>query len=48
MPGGSDYALSADFARRFPFVELELLFPLMENVSRVAQSGTADPGVMWS
>jgi DNA-binding transcriptional LysR family regulator len=40
-------ALFADFARRFPFVELELLFPLMEDVSRMVQSGAADLGVMW-
>ncbi len=40
-------ALFADFARRFPFVELELLFPLMEDVSRMVRSGAADLGVMW-
>jgi DNA-binding transcriptional LysR family regulator len=40
-------ALFADFARHFPFVELELLFPLMEDVSRMVQSGAADLGVMW-
>ncbi|WP_458093342.1 LysR family transcriptional regulator [Roseomonas sp. WA12] len=40
-------ALFAGFARRFPFVELELLFPLMEDVSRMVQAGTADLGVMW-
>ncbi len=40
-------ALFADFARHFPFVELELLFPLMEDVSRMVQDGTADLGVMW-
>jgi DNA-binding transcriptional LysR family regulator len=39
--------LFADFAQRFPFVELELLFPLMEDVSRLVQDGTADLGVMW-
>jgi DNA-binding transcriptional LysR family regulator len=40
-------ALFAEFARAFPFVELELLFPLMEDVSRMVQSGAADLGVMW-
>ncbi len=40
-------ALFAEFARAFPYVELELLFPLMEDVSRMVQSGAADLGVMW-
>ncbi|RKK03585.1 LysR family transcriptional regulator [Pseudoroseomonas wenyumeiae] len=40
-------ALFADFAQKFPFVELELLFPLMEDVSRLVQDGKADLGVMW-
>lgn len=40
-------ALFAEFARHFPFVELELLFPLMEDVSRLVQEGSADLGVMW-
>ena len=40
-------ALFAGFAQNFPFVELELLFPLMEDVSRMVQSGAADLGVMW-
>ncbi|MBC9176690.1 LysR family transcriptional regulator [Pseudoroseomonas ludipueritiae] len=40
-------ALFADFSRHFPFVELELLFPLMEDVSRMIRDGTADLGVMW-
>lgn len=40
-------ALFADFAREFPYVELELLFPLMEDVSRMVLAGSADLGVMW-
>ncbi|MFZ6763069.1 LysR family transcriptional regulator [Pseudoroseomonas sp. WGS1072] len=40
-------ALFAAFARRFPHVELELLFPLMEDVSRLVRDGAADLGVMW-
>lgn len=40
-------ALFADFARRFPHVELELLFPLMEDVSQLVLAGQADIGVMW-
>ncbi|ONG58023.1 LysR family transcriptional regulator [Pseudoroseomonas deserti] len=40
-------ALFADFAREFPYVELELLFPLMEDVSRLVLGGSADLGVMW-
>ncbi|EHL95317.1 LysR substrate binding domain protein [Acetobacteraceae bacterium AT-5844] len=40
-------ALFAEFAREFPFVELEILFPLMEDVSKLVQEGTADLGVMW-
>ncbi len=40
-------ALFAEFARQFPFVELEILFPLMEDVSKLVQEGTADLGVMW-
>jgi DNA-binding transcriptional LysR family regulator len=39
--------LFADFAHHFPFVELELLFPLMEDVSGMVQDGRADLGVMW-
>ncbi|WBV44847.1 LysR family transcriptional regulator [Pseudoroseomonas cervicalis] len=39
--------LFAEFARAFPYVELELLFPLMEDVSRLVQEGSADLGVMW-
>jgi DNA-binding transcriptional LysR family regulator len=40
-------ALFAEFARHFPFVEMELLFPLMEDVSRLVQDGKADLGIMW-
>jgi DNA-binding transcriptional LysR family regulator len=40
-------ALFAEFASAFPAVELEILFPLMEDVSRLVQDGTADLGVMW-
>jgi len=39
--------LFADFARHFPHVELELLFPLMEDVSQLVLAGQADIGVMW-
>lgn len=39
-------ALFADFAQAFPHVELELLFPVMEDVSRLVQAGKADLGVM--
>lgn len=39
--------LFADFARQFPHVELELLFPLMEDVSQLVLAGQADIGVMW-
>lgn len=35
------------FSRRFPAVELELLFPLMEDVSRLVLEGGADLGIMW-
>jgi len=40
-------ALFAEFARHFPFVELEILFPLMEDVSRLVRAGKADLGIMW-
>lgn len=40
-------ALFADFAARFPHVELEVLFPMMEDVSRLVLDGKADIGVMW-
>ncbi|MEN7526868.1 MULTISPECIES: LysR family transcriptional regulator [unclassified Cupriavidus] len=36
-----------EFSRRFPSVELELLFPLMEDVSRLVLSQCADIGIMW-
>ncbi len=39
--------LFADFAANFPHVELELLFPMMEDVSRLVLDGKADIGVMW-
>lgn len=40
-------ALMDEFARRFPSVELELLFPLMEDVSRLVLEERADLGIMW-
>ncbi len=36
-----------EFSRRFPSVELELLFPLMEDVSRLVLEERADLGIMW-
>ncbi|MBD8898816.1 LysR family transcriptional regulator [Rhodanobacter sp. DHG33] len=39
--------LLAEFAARFPFVEVELLVPVMEDVSRLVLDGKADVGVMW-
>ncbi|RZT43034.1 LysR family transcriptional regulator [Cupriavidus agavae] len=36
-----------EFSQRFPSVELELLFPLMEDVSRLVLSQCADIGIMW-
>lgn len=39
--------LLAEFAAHFPHVELELLFPMMEDVSRLILDGKADIGVMW-
>ncbi len=36
-----------EFSQRFPAVELELLFPLMEDVSRLVMSQCADLGIMW-
>ncbi|MFC3127001.1 LysR family transcriptional regulator [Pseudoroseomonas globiformis] len=39
--------LFTEFARCFPSVELEILFPLMEDVSRLVLDGTAQLGVMW-
>jgi len=40
-------ALCAEFAGHFPHVELELLFPMMEDVSRLVLDGKAQIGVMW-
>lgn len=40
-------ALFADFAQAFPHVELQLLFPLMEDVTGLVQAGKADIGVSW-
>lgn len=45
-PEGPLGALFAEFAQAFPYVELELLFPAMEDVSRLVQAGKADLGVM--
>ena len=39
--------LFADFAGQFPHVELELLFPMKEDVSRLVLESKADIGVMW-
>ncbi|MGV2980452.1 LysR family transcriptional regulator [Camelimonas sp. ID_303_24] len=39
--------LCAAFAGHFPHVELELLFPIMEDVSRLVLDGKAQIGVMW-
>lgn len=39
--------LLEEFSRRFPAVELELLFPLMEDVSRLVLGQCADLGIMW-
>lgn len=36
-----------EFSQRFPSVELELLFPLMEDVSRLVLEQSADLGIMW-
>ncbi|ABI61282.1 LysR family transcriptional regulator [Granulibacter bethesdensis] len=35
------------FAEAFPSVELEILFPFMEDVSRLVLDGQADLGIMW-
>ncbi len=37
----------AEFAQKFPYVELEILFPMMEDVSRLVLDGKADLGIMW-
>jgi len=39
--------LLTEFSGHFPSVELELLFPLMEDVSRLVLSQCADLGIMW-
>jgi len=39
--------LFADFARSFPHVELEMLFPLMEDVTSLVLAGKADLGISW-
>lgn len=39
--------LLTEFSQRFPSVELEILFPLMEDVSRLVLSQCADLGIMW-
>ncbi|WP_445396375.1 LysR family transcriptional regulator [Zobellella sp. An-6] len=39
--------LMDEFARQFPSVELELLFPLMEDVSRMVLEERVDLGIMW-
>ncbi|WP_319784448.1 LysR family transcriptional regulator [Oceanisphaera sp. IT1-181] len=39
--------LMEEFSLRFPSVELELLFPLMEDVSRLVVEERADLGIMW-
>ncbi|GAB2458339.1 LysR family transcriptional regulator [Comamonas humi] len=36
-----------DFSKAFPFVELKLLFPRMEDVSQLVLSAAADLGIMW-
>lgn len=40
-------SLLDEFDRRFPNVELELFFPLMDDVSRMVLEGYADLGIMW-
>ena len=39
--------LFAEFAAQFPHVELELLFPMIEDVSQLVLDGKAEIGVMW-
>lgn len=46
-PESAQAELLADFATHFPHVELELLFPMIEDVSRMVLDGKADIGVMW-
>lgn len=40
--------LLEEFDRLFPSVELELLLPIMEDVSRLIMDKRADLGIMWS
>ncbi|MGP9558117.1 LysR family transcriptional regulator [Psychrobacter sp. AOP7-A1-24] len=40
-------ALMEAFSHHFPHVELELLFPSMEDVSCLVLEGRADLGIMW-
>ncbi|TCU18187.1 LysR family transcriptional regulator [Rhizobium sullae] len=40
-------AVFSEFVSHFPHVELELLFPMMEDVSRLVLDGKADVGVTW-
>lgn len=47
FPEGLIGALMAEFAAAFPMVELEMLFPMMEDVSRLVLDGSADLGIMW-
>ncbi|WP_354858439.1 LysR family transcriptional regulator [Acetobacter fabarum] len=37
----------AEFAQVFPHVEMEILFPLMEDVGQLVRDGAAQLGVMW-
>lgn len=37
----------SEFSKVFPHVEVELLFPLMEDVGHLVLEGTAQLGVMW-
>lgn len=39
--------LQAEFARHFPYIALELLVPIMTDVSRLVLDGKADLGVIW-
>ncbi|OUI87062.1 LysR family transcriptional regulator [Acetobacter tropicalis] len=37
----------SEFAKNFPYVQVEILFPLMEDVGQLVLEGVADLGVMW-
>ncbi|MFT9026536.1 LysR family transcriptional regulator [Acetobacter indonesiensis] len=37
----------SEFATVFPHVQMEILFPLMEDVAQLVLDGVADLGVMW-